>query len=170
MKCKTLHSWNVTPKKAVEIQRKLAKKIVLKDIVKKLNYIAGVDVSYRNGKSLACISVLKYPELICIECKTASCKTKFPYIPGLLTFREGPAIVKCIKKITTKVDVFLFDGQGIAHPRRLGIATHTRPIYVSPGHKINLTKSMEITLKSLTRYRIPAPLRIAHHISKTSPI
>ena len=221
MKHKVLHKWNVTPKEAVQIQRRLRKKSILTSAVKKPRFIAGVDVSYRSGKSAACICVLKYPGLRCVEYKTAVCKTKFPYVPGLLTFREGPAVIKCLDKIVANVDIFLFDGQGIAHPRRLGIATHMgilmdkpsigcaksflygrregtpgvrkgdfalikdrnrqigvvlrsrdniRPIYVSPGYKIDFKTATAVVMKSLTKYRIPEPLRIAHHLSKTTII
>src|SRR4030042_3384255 len=133
MKREKPHKWKVAPKEAVEIQKKLAGKIILRNALKKLNYISGVDVSYRNGNSIASVCVLKYPELECVECEIAVCKTGFPYIPGLLTFREGPAVIKCVKKMRTKADVFLFDGQGIAHPRWLGIATHMGILLDTPA-------------------------------------
>ena len=137
---------------------------------------------------------------------------KFPYIPGLLTFREGPLLIEAFKKIKIELDVIIFDGQGIAHPKRLGLATHmgilldkptigcaksrligtyeepekgngsynllkdsgevigavlrtkedVSPVFISPGHRIDLKSSIEIVLKCLRNHRLPEPTRQAH--------
>ena len=125
MKYRRFHSWRVSPKKAIAIQRTLAKKLVrvtrhLNDIGK----IAAADVSFRADKCCAAVCVYSYPDFVLIEQKTEVMRTVFPYIPTLLTFREGPVVLKCIRKIKTVPDVVLFDGQGIAHPRRMGLAAH----------------------------------------------
>ncbi len=125
MKYRILHRWSVTPKEAVTIQRALAKDIPRANKrMDKIKRIAGVDVSFSNKKCCAVACVFTYPEFILLEQKTAIIKISFPYIPTLLTFREGPAVLKCLKKIKNRPDVILFDGQGIAHPRRMGLAAH----------------------------------------------
>ena len=119
-----LHSWKVTPKEAIQIQKTLAKNIGQKP--KKLNAqtIAGVDVSFQEEKCCAAICIFKLPSLEPIEQKTTITPITFPYIPTLLTFREGPAVLRCFGKIKNVPDVIIFDGQGIAHPRKMGLATH----------------------------------------------
>jgi deoxyribonuclease V len=125
MKYKNLHRWDVTPKQAIGIQRALAKNITRPGRkLDKIEKIAGIDVSFRQAKSCAAVCVFTYPGLALLEQKTAIIKTTFPYVPGLLTFREGPAVLNCLKKIKNKPDVILFDGQGIAHPRKMGLAAH----------------------------------------------
>lgn len=121
-----LHSWNVSYKKAVEIQKSLQNRIKLISLSKKPHLIAGVDVSYNNNtrRMYAAIVVFTWPQLFIIESVTANMTTKFPYIPGLLSFREGPVLIKAFKKLKNKVDLAFFDGQGLAHPRGLGIASH----------------------------------------------
>jgi deoxyribonuclease V len=120
-----MHPWDVTEAEAVAIQRGLRSKVqttgplALTDI----HTIAGVDAAYKDiGR--AAIVVLSFPELTVLEEVTATRETAFPYIPGLLTFREGPVVFDALAKLQTQPDVFMFDGQGIAHPRRLGIAAH----------------------------------------------
>jgi deoxyribonuclease V len=124
------HSWNVTPKEAIEIQKHLVGEIKITSLSKSIHYIAGVDVSMNRfdatgGKLVtAGIIVLKYPELQVIEEKCIQMMVNFPYIPGLLSFREVPPLLKVWEQLKIKPDVVMVDGQGIAHPRRLGIATH----------------------------------------------
>jgi deoxyribonuclease V len=86
--------------------------------------VGGVDVSVKDGISRAAVVVLSYPDLAVVEAATAEMPTPFPYIPGLLSFREGEVILAAQAKLTLKPDAYIFDGQGIAHPRRLGIAAH----------------------------------------------
>ncbi|NDJ78864.1 MAG: deoxyribonuclease V, partial [Chloroflexi bacterium] len=86
--------------------------------------VGGVDVSVKNNVSRAAVVVLRYPDLTVIEAVRAEMPTPFPYIPGLLSFREGAVILDAMRRLQSPPDVFLFDGQGIAHPRRIGIASH----------------------------------------------
>ncbi|MBX4189384.1 deoxyribonuclease V [Candidatus Parcubacteria bacterium] len=118
--------WDVSPKEAIEIQKELREEVVLAPLKKKIKTIGGADVSLNlYGKDLyAGIIVLSYPALELIEEATVKVETKFPYIPGLLSFREIPGLLKCWEKLSIKPDVLIVDGQGIAHPRRLGLATH----------------------------------------------
>ena len=126
MKIRELHRWDVTPKEAVGIQERLREKVSNVDSCAEIRLIAGADVSYsRNENSVhAAVGVFSFPELRLIEQQTATVRTTFPYIPGLLTFREGPALIECFKKLRNIPDAIIFDGQGICPPRRMGIASH----------------------------------------------
>lgn len=133
MELRNLHKWDLAPKEAMRVQYRLRKMVRLKPLsVKKIRYIAGVDVSVKNGISKAAIVVLSFPELKKIEAVTCASKTVFPYVPGLLSFREGPVILKCMDRLRTEPDVFIFDGQGLAHPRKFGIASHIGIILGKP--------------------------------------
>lgn len=119
------HDWTLTPNAAVQLQRDLAAEVVHQPIaLEAVRFVAGVDVSVKDGLSQAAVVVLTYPDLQVVETVTASQPTPFPYIPGLLSFREGPVLETAFRKLQTIPDVFLFDGMGIMHPRRLGIAAH----------------------------------------------
>jgi len=123
---KNLHRWDITPKEAVEIQIKLQRKIRLNSSTREVHLVAGADASFSKAEGLVhgAVSILSFPNLELVERKTATLRLSFPYIPGLLTFREGPVLLECFKGIKNTPDVVLFDGQGVAHPRRMGIATH----------------------------------------------
>ncbi len=212
LKYLNLHSWEVNPREAIQLQKELKKKISLKKSFSKIKKVAGADVSYYKNKMIAGVIVFEFPNLKAIEKRSFISPINFPYIPGLLTFREGPSILAAFKKIKNEPDIILFDGQGIAHPRRMGIATHlglflgkptigcaksrlsgkytsvgeekgdyaplkegeevlgavlrtrrkVKPIFISPGHKIDLPNSIEIILKCIVKYRLPVPVREAH--------
>lgn len=120
------HPWDVTPSEAIALQKRLAAHV---DTETPLNLaalalVAGVDVSVKGGESRAAIVVLTFPELERVEAVTARMPTQFPYISGLLSFREGPVILAAAAKLRHRPDAYVFDGQGIAHPRRFGIAAH----------------------------------------------
>ncbi len=121
-----MHDWNKTPKEAVGLQRELAEMIVIGGKPGSINVIAGIDVSMRlYGKTgYAGVIVFSYPGLDVIEESFAGGPVPFPYVPGLLTFREGPLIEEVVTKLNTSPDLLIFDGQGIAHPRHMGIASH----------------------------------------------
>ncbi len=207
----------ISPEEAIDIQVKLSHYISIKNYINTIRYIAASDISFnRNDTAVACIAVFGFPSLDLAEERIASMQISFPYIPTLLTFREGPLLLKGIKNLKTNSDLFLFDGQGIVHPRRMGLATHmgiildkpsigcaktnlfgdyempenkkgaysflkdrnkilgvalrtrrdVKPVFVSPGHKISLRKSIEIIIHLTGKFRIPEPLRYAHRRSK----
>jgi deoxyribonuclease V len=121
-----LHPWTVTPSEAIRLQRALTSQ-VRADVPLHwdgLRQVAGVDVSVKEGVSQAAVVVLSYPGLAVVESVTAARPTDFHYIPGLLSFREGPVILEALRALQATPDVFIFDGQGRIHPRRIGIASH----------------------------------------------
>lgn len=208
--------WPVNIKEAKEIQHALRQRIKITPLAKEPKFIAGVDAAFLDNRVVAVACLYKYPELIPIEDVYAFTKTVFPYIPGFLSFREGPAAIKAINRLKIKPDVILFDGQGITHPKGIGIATHVgvllniptigcaksrlignysepgsmkrqysylrhhgkiigavlrtrnnvKPVFVSPGHLIDLKGAIDIVLKCTGNFRIPEPLRRADHFSK----
>ncbi len=120
------HDWNVTPPEAIALQKTLAAEVISNkplDIVS-IKLVAGVDVSVKENVSQAAVVVLTYPDLQVIETVLTQQPTPFPYIPGLLTYREGPVLEAAFAKLQHEPDVFIFDGMGIMHPRRIGIASH----------------------------------------------
>jgi len=122
------HRWDVTPDEAVAIQQRLRAEISQAEPTKpitldQIRTVAGIDVSYREiGR--AAIAVFSFPDLELIEEVTATREVTFPYIPGLLSFREGPVVLAAFERLRTQPDLLIFDGQGYAHPRRLGLARH----------------------------------------------
>ena len=128
MKIKNLHSWDVSYKEAINIQNILREKLILHDegIPNKIGTVAGADISYSKGSDLffAAVVLFELPSMEVIEEASFSERVSFPYIPGLLTFREGPALLKAFEKLKNVPDVAIFDGQGIAHPRGFGLASH----------------------------------------------
>lgn len=120
------HNWKVSATEAIALQKELAQQVDQTTPIPlaHLCYVAGVDVSVKNDMSHAAIVVMAYPSLAVVESVTATMPTPFPYISGLLSFREGAVILAAHEKLTIQPDVYIFDGQGIAHPRRLGIAAH----------------------------------------------
>lgn len=205
-------------KEAEALQRLLSEKIVLEDRFSSLNLIGGVDTSFsKDGKALSVIVIMSFPSMEIIEISHYFTVGPFPYIPGFLSFREGPIIIKAWEKLKIKPDLLLIDGQGYAHPRNLGVASHlgvvldiptigcaksllvgsfeepeslkgskspifyrgkmigialrtkdsVKPVFVSPGHKVSFETSVDIVMKTVTRYKIPEPLRYAHQYSKS---
>lgn len=191
--------------KLKEEQLKLAKKVVVKDSFDKLELIAGTDVAFNQNDAVSAIVVCDCKTMEVKEKVFAVVKAKVPYIPGFLAYREGPAISAAYAKLENKPDVMIFDGNGILHPRRCGLASHmgilldqasigvakqllvgeakgnkvyvdkearaelfatrehSKPIYVSPGHKIALKTSVEIVRKCLRfPHKLPEPLHLAH--------
>ena len=124
------HSWDVTPAEARAIQTDLAGQVVLIDAISldAIETVAGVDNTYVMSDDQttagAVVVVLAYPEMEITETTVAWQPVTFPYVPGLLSFREAPAVLAACAKLTVEPDLFLFDGQGYAHPRRLGLASH----------------------------------------------
>ena len=207
--------WPENISDAKSAQLALKDKVRFAPLRKTPHLIAGVDASYAEGRVIGVACLYRYPELIPVEHAFSVRETAFPYIPGYLTFREGPAVVEALSNLKTKPHIILVDGQGIAHPKGIGIASHlgvllgipsigcaksrligeyeppgfsrgawsplryegrvvgavlrtrdnVRPLFVSPGHMIDLRTSIEIVLGCVGRYRIPEPLRRADLLS-----
>ena len=127
--------------KAHKTQLCMSKSIIFEDLLpKKLNLVAGVDVAYTKNLSIGAVAVLDYDSLKLIESQTTICKTRFPYIPTLLSFREVAPSVSCIRKLRSQPDVFLVDGHGFAHPYRCGFASHLGLVMRKPT--IGVAKSI----------------------------
>lgn len=208
---------NFNVKKAAEAQKRLASRLVLKRDVWSPTCIAGADFSYHKQNCLigAIVVVQKFPDLEIIEVAEEVREVRIPYIPGYLNFREGPAFIKTFQKLKHTPDITLLDGNGIAHPRNMGLAsyvgvvldiptvgcakspffpfelpserrgaysaymdrknekvgfclrtrTSVKPVFVSPGHRVDFAFSREIVL-ACAKFRIPEPIRIAHHMAK----
>lgn len=211
-----LHSWDLSPAEAIKLQHQLATRLITDCSIQTedITTIAGVDVSVKNNVSQAAIVVMNLPQLDTLEIAKAAIPTPYPYIPGLLSFREGAVILLAYQRLATEPGLLIFDGQGQIHPRRLGIAAHigvwldkptigcaksyllgsfaepqlnrgaaeplygpnneqlgvvlrsrqnVKPVFVSPGHLCDIPSACEITMACVTRYRLPEPIRAAHH-------
>jgi deoxyribonuclease V len=129
-----LHRWNITPQEAKDIQRELSRFVTLVPCPKKISYVAGADVAYKSGTNMgwAAIAVFSFPSLELVEARCIKSRVTFPYIPTLLSFREGPIILDALSKIKSEPDLIIFNGHGIAHPLRMGLATHMGIILKRP--------------------------------------
>jgi deoxyribonuclease V len=123
---KKLHSWNLSYSRARQLQTELACKVKFTPLKKAPQLVAGLDCAFsKDGKRIfSVVVVLRRPQFELVETVSASGKVTFPYIPGLLSFREAPVCIAAVEKLQNQPDVFIVDGQGIAHPRRLGLAAH----------------------------------------------
>jgi deoxyribonuclease V len=213
-----LHPWTLEPDEAVQLQLSLRERLVLGWDERPVAAVGGVDVGYTGELARAAIVVLSYPGFALLATATAESSPKFPYIPGLLAFREGPLVIGAWEKLPLRPDLLLFDGQGIAHPRGIGLASHlglwletpaigvakshlygrhapvgprrrdwsalhdednpqrvigaalrtrekTKPLYVSPGHLIDLEHALAFVLECCRSFRLPEPIRQAHNLS-----
>lgn len=227
----TLHEWNLVPQQAVALQQQLRSQIRIQPLTRPPETIAGCDISFNKFEETvyAGVVVLRLADLSVVTEVGVVSRAAFPYVPGLLSFREGPALLDAWAKLPVEPDVVMFDGQGIAHPRRIGIASHmglfinlpsfgcaksvlvgqydepapqrgswspmlhrsasgrapsgraepgypdvvgaalrtknrTNPVYVSPGHLIDLDAAIALTLQCDGGYRIPEPTRRAHNL------
>jgi deoxyribonuclease V len=128
MRIQRLHDWDLTPSDAIEVQRKLAPLVVREGQVESADMVAGCDIAlgprWRPGPGRAVVVALSFPELQISTSSIIEAPVRFPYIPGLLGFREIPLLAQAFEALDAKPDLVLVDGQGIAHPRRLGIASH----------------------------------------------
>mgnify|MGYP001099489395 CR=1 FL=1 len=194
MKVNKLHGWQVSTKQAREIQLSLAGKVATRNELSNPRLIAGVDISPINSEGIArgATVVLSYPELNVVEIKTSEGKLSLPYIPGLLSFRECPLILAACQKLGNTPDLILVDGQGIAHPRRFGLASHLglfldiptigcaksilcgrhKPLGVEVGSYAELIDDEEIIGAALrTKLRIkPIYVSIGHKIDLASAL
>ncbi len=211
---KQLHDWNLSPHEAVELQKRLREQVRIAPLARPIKTIAGADISFNKFEPTvyAGIVVLSFPEMEVIEEVGVVSESRFPYVPGLLSFRETPSVLEAWSQLKTEPDALMLDGQGLAHPRRVGIACHVgllierptlgcaksvlvgqydeppkergawtelihkgevvgaalrtkrnvQPIFVSPGHLIDLEGAIDLTLRSDGGYRQPEPTRRAH--------
>lgn len=124
MKPHISHGWDVPVEKAMAIQHRLASQVLLTWDERLVRMVAGIDVGFPGEKGRAAVAVLSFPDLQLVDSARAETGVPFPYIPGLLAFREGPVILAALERLSREPDLLIFDGQGLAHPRRMGIATH----------------------------------------------
>jgi deoxyribonuclease V len=213
-----LHGWTMNYQEAIALQRELAGQVRLENrLPQTVVTVAGTDVSYEKhgNRFYAAVVVLELPSLELVDEAHAVARVDFPYIPGLLSFRELPVILEAFRSLNRVPDAVLVDGQGIAHPRRLGLASHlglwlglptigcaksrlcgehaepglrrgesvplwigdeevgavltTRdrvgPMYISPGHLVDVAGAVDLVLSCGRRYRMPEPTRLAHHLT-----
>ena len=130
-----LHPWKVTPREAIALQRTLARRVQCLPLKTTPRWIAGLDAAFTaDGQyCLAAVVLWDLVESRLVEQHTASCRLRFPYIPGLLSFREAPSLLAALRRLEGKADVLICDGQGLAHPRRFGIACHVGVICNLPA-------------------------------------
>jgi len=212
--------WPQDAETAVVLQRQLRSHIQTTDqLPDTVRYVAGVDAGFEQQGTItrAAVVVLSFPDLTPVDEALVRCPTTFPYISGLLSFREIPAVLQALNQIQRQPDLILCDGQGIAHPRRLGIATHlglmidqptigvaksrltgthaevppekgqwvplmdgqdrigavlrsragTKPLYISPGHRISLETALVYVLRCTPKYRLPETTRYADRLASS---
>jgi deoxyribonuclease V len=221
MKIEQRHSWQLTPDEAIALQHQLQSEIITTDQLATVRLVAGVDVGFEEAGAVtrAAIALLSFPGLQLQAQAIARRPTTFPYIPGLLSFREVPAVLAALEQLQTLPDLLLCDGQGTAHPRRFGIACHiglltnlpaigvgksllvgthatvpdekgdwvplyhrgetigavlrtrvgTKPLYISPGHRISLPTAIAYVMQCTTKYRLPETTRFAHKLASETP-
>jgi deoxyribonuclease V len=213
-----LHVWDLDPQAAARIQSELRAQLSLAWDDRAIYSVGGVDLSYHEDIGRAAVVVFSFPDLKPLTSVVVDVPVRFPYIPGLLAFREGPVFLAAWEKLETRPDVVMFDGQGIAHPRGLGIAAHmglwierptigvaksrlygshaelppqagavaelhdprhqnavigaalrtkerTNPLYVSPGHLMDVPTAVDLVFKCSAGYRLPEPTRWAHRVA-----
>ena len=208
-----IHPWEVDVKGAMGIQRQIVTSLIPEPPELEPELIAGCDVSASKGDQniYAAVVVFEFSTMRLVERSFAQGKAAFPYVPGLLSFHEGPVLLSAFEKLKLKPEAVIFDGQGIAHPRGVGLASHiglfldlpsvgcaktrlvgdhapvgekvgdssplifqgrevgaalrtkpnVKPVFVSPGHRMNLKIGIELVLRSLRGYRLPEPTRQA---------
>ncbi|MDJ1175602.1 deoxyribonuclease V [Roseofilum capinflatum] len=147
-------SWPTSIEEAKLIQEQGRDRVMTSDQLSTVNWVAGVDLGFEDGgkTTRAAVAVLSFPDLTLIETAIALCPTIFPYIPGFLSFREVPPILKALRQLTTTPDLILCDGQGFAHPRRFGLACHLGTLLDCPT--IGVAKS-----RFIGTHNEPAPTR-----------
>jgi deoxyribonuclease V len=207
--------WKLTPREAMRLQESLRERVVLEDRFEQIRYVAGADIAFDPTTEIAFAGVIVYrfPSLEEVERRMARRKLQFPYVPGLLSFRESPILMAAFARLKTEPDILLIDGHGRAHPRLFGIACHigvlfdkpaigcaksllvgeagepgvkagstaplefrgervgavlrtrdhTRPIFVTQGHRISLATAVRVVRKCTDGFRIPKPTREADY-------
>lgn len=209
-----LHDWPGTEAEAVALQTELAGRVDTSARLDRFEFVAGCDIAYHltEPRLFAAVCVLRADTRAVVEEAVVECETNFPYVPGLLSFREIPALLTAFAQLRQAPDVVMLDGQGIAHPRRFGLACHlglwlalpcvgcakswlvgeydepgplagdatpltingdevgavvrsasgAKPVFVSPGHLLDVESATNVVRATLSGYRHPAPTRAAH--------
>jgi deoxyribonuclease V len=131
---RNLHDWNLTPTEAVAVQRRLCLEVRVEPLAREVRFVGGADVSFNrfSDKLYTAIVVLDLATLTVIESVRVRSVARFPYVPGLLSFREAPSVVAAWDHLQQKPDVLMLDGQGLAHPRRFGLACHIGVLLDTP--------------------------------------
>ncbi|MCZ6678245.1 MAG: deoxyribonuclease V [Candidatus Poribacteria bacterium] len=124
MHYKQLHPWDVTPAEARQTQNTLRDRVIRQNQFAQIRTVAGVDLGFKKDIARASVVVLSFPELELVDGVLVESPVRFPYIPGLLSFREIPPLLKAFDRLSIEPDLIIADGQGIAHPRRFGLASH----------------------------------------------
>lgn len=199
----------------VSIQERLKRRLVLEALPCEPETVGGADLSYRGDLAYSTVTVLRYSDMELVEERTVKSRVSFPYVPGFLSFREAGPVIRTFKTLKKRPDVLLIDGQGIAHPRGIGLASHvgvlldrptigvaksplvgeylaperpgaaspieyggqvvgyayiskkgTRPLIISPGHRVSLESSLAVVKGCIRGHKLPEPLRLAHLLSK----
>ncbi len=215
MRITDLHPWDMQLSEAARFQDRLRTLVrIVRPETDDISLVAGADVSYSRRTNLlyAGVVVLSYPDLRVVRELGCEQEVSCPYVPGFLSFREAPAILRLFADLQDNPQIVFVDGQGIAHPRGMGLASHVglfldtstigcaktrligdfspvgvrkggfsyliyegrrmgtvlrtrdavKPLFVSPGHKMDIETARELTLSCTTRYRLPDPIRYAH--------
>jgi deoxyribonuclease V len=209
-----LHDWPATAAEAVELQRRLAGRIDTSTPLESFERVAGCDIAYHtdDDRLFAAVVVVRTADQSVVEEQTVTGRANFPYVPGLLSFREIPPLLAAFAELSVPPDVVMLDGQGVAHPRRFGLACHlglwlgrpclgcakswlvgdysepgpaagdtspltidaeqvgvvlrsaagAKPVFVSPGHRIDVASATAVVGATLSGYRHPTPTRLAH--------
>jgi deoxyribonuclease V len=217
MKLAISHPWDLSAREAIALQRKLAKAVLVETTFDpaEIKTVAGVDVGLKGDLARAAVVVLDAVTLAPVDWAVATTDIPFPYVPGLLTFREGPSVLAALERLTTWPDLLVFDGHGLAHPRRIGLASHlgvildqpsigcaksrltgeyeepgeavgewsplrdgeevigavlrtrasVRPVFVSAGHRVDLSTAIAVILSCTKGYRLPETTRYAHKVA-----
>jgi deoxyribonuclease V len=217
MKLAFSHRWDLPVKEAKALQSQLAERVITETTFDPVavETVAGLDVGFRGGLARAAVVVLSLPDLVPVDCAVCKEAVTFPYLPGLLAFREGPPVLGALEKLTVWPDVLVFDAHGLAHPLRMGLASHmgaildqptigcaksrligthgepgngvgdwtplrdqdetvgavvrsrsgVKPVYVSIGHRVDLSTSVDIVLRCGKGYRLPETTRLAHQLA-----
>jgi deoxyribonuclease V len=135
MKLSISHRWDLSVDEARALQPRLAGQVVAETTFDPgaVRLVAGVDVGFRGDVARAAVVVLRFPDLAPVDYALGEAPVTFPYVPGLLTFREGPSVLAALEQLATWPDLFVFDGQGVAHPRRIGLAAHLGVLLDQPS-------------------------------------
>ena len=133
MYIKDLHPWNITPSEATQVQNQLRNQVVDEDDLDEVQFVAGMDIGFKDNLARASIVVLRHSDLEPVDLAVAETTVSFPYVPGLLSFRETPLLLEAARKLRIEPDLIIADGHGLAHPRRFGVACHLGLILDKPA-------------------------------------